>query len=209
MDKLTINQDKVFFWSDTHFWHTSAAKHRGFGDDVEAMNDALDDLVRNKLKFDDTLILLGDVSFAGSGRTLDLLRNMKCRKVLVRGNHDKGMTGTVKAEFESVHDILTVKVMGPAMIEGQELKARIVCCHFPMLAWDMAHHGAWHLHGHSHGSARYPKPCKAIDVGVDAHGKGGPLGFAEIASLMDATPVAVFDHHKVRETPGWSDKVVD
>lgn len=195
MSKLTIRHDRVWFWSDPHFWHAKMAVSRGF-DTVEAMNEALIEKARKGMPRDATLVLLGDISFAGAARTLDVLDAIPCRKVLVRGNHDKAMNGQVLAHFESAHDLLTLKVELP---EPGQLQ-RIVCCHFPMLSWDMQHYGAWHLHGHSHGSMRYPwSDAKILDVGVDTLlGTDGPISFDKILSVMNARVIRSNDYHEAR-----------
>ena len=197
MDTITVNADKLFFWSDLHFGHKrAAAEWRGFGDDIEAHDQALIKTFNAKVGRNDTTILLGDISFVGAERTNDLLSQLNGTLVLVRGNHDKALKGLALAQFHSVHSLLTVKANG---MTDQEAR-RIVCCHFPMLAWDMQHHGAWHLHGHSHGSCRYPwTDAKILDVGVDAYGRFGPLSFQEVSAIMSTRTTQTADHHRVRD----------
>lgn len=194
---LTIGADRVFFTSDTHFWHVNAARFRGYLDsngdpDVEAMNNDIIARINAKVPAHATLVMLGDISFAGTTRTVDVLNDIKCRKVLVRGNHDKAMNGHVLLCFNEVHDLLNVKVQLPGTDDPQ----RIVCCHFPMLAWDMQHYGAWHLHGHSHGSCRYPEPRpRILDVGVDPN-QFTPLSFWEVSKKIGHSPIVTPDYHQ-------------
>lgn len=189
-----VDADKAFFTSDPHFWHASAAKHRGF-ESIEAMNECI--LATWKLLSNDaTLFILGDLSFAGSQRTIDLLEQVKCKMVLVRGNHDKGLSLRTGAYFDSIHDILTLKT------RIDNVDQRIVLCHFPMLTWDMAHHGAWHLHGHSHGNMKYPHPWHPImDVGVDTSGHFGPWSMKSICLAMNGRKYTAVDHHG--QANGW------
>ena len=48
-------------------------------------------------------------------------------------------------------------------------RQHIVLCHYAMLVWNKSHHGSWMLHGHSHGTLKYPFAAKILDVGVDSH----------------------------------------
>jgi calcineurin-like phosphoesterase family protein len=50
------------------------------------------------------------------------------------------------------------------------------------------------LHGHSHGSLRYPKPMRMMDVGVDPQGYYPILLASAIETLEKITP-PTFDHH--------------
>lgn len=205
MASVTVTHDRAWFISDTHFWHRKAAEIRGFGYGeylgIMDMNDAIVHNWNASVGKNDDVFLLGDVSFAGSAKTLSILERLNGRIHLVRGNHDKGLNLGASWVWYSENDLLTVKVQMP-----DDSIQRIVCCHFPMLVWDMQHYGAWHLHGHSHGKCRYPTPrAKMFDVGVDTDHLGrGPLrpySFADIGRLMTSIPEVVsHDYHRVRES---------
>jgi calcineurin-like phosphoesterase family protein len=162
---------KVHFASDLHFWHNKAAHFRKFGDtpaDVIRMNEAIIENWNAHVSMLDRVYLLGDVSFAGAKKTIEVVTCLKGRITLIRGNHDKGLTDHVESYFDEVYDIHTAKI-AENQADGTAEVQRIVLCHFPMLVWDRCHHGAWHLHGHSHGTCKYPNPdLKIMDVGVDA-----------------------------------------
>lgn len=205
---IQIEADKAFFWSDTHFFHKAAAKGRGWGDGtaVEEMNANLLKKCKN-LRPDDTLFLLGDVSFGKFEETQRLLDLIPCKKVLVMGNHDSGLAKHLDKLFDEVHHLLRVKVVEYTGPEGHKKKnklAEIICCHYPLLVWDKMHQGAWHLHGHCHGSLKWPgnQEGKVLDVGVDAFGKDSPVSFWDVKSEMDQRPIVSYDHH----TPNVADK---
>lgn len=204
---MTAFADRCWFTADLHFFHAKAAEWRGYitkdmtpderETGIDRMNTALIDAWNRQVPKGPShdVFILGDVAFAGSGRTLDVLRCLNGRLHLIRGNHDKGMNDLVLTEFYSVHDLVTVKVQ-----EATGDPQRITLCHFPMLVWDMSHHGAWHLHGHSHGSAKYPEPRgKILDVGVDATSLPQPLSYWTVKESMGSFGVAAHDHHRVRE----------
>lgn len=76
-------------------------------------------------------------------------------------------------------------------VQGQ----RIVLCHYPMTTRHRIARGAWMLHGHCHGSLRYPyEPGKIHDVGVDPN-KQAPVAFERLAAMMAKRAVFAMDHH--------------
>ena len=56
-------------------------------------------------------------------------------------------------------------------------------CHYAMRVWNRAHHGAWHLYGHSHGKLPEAPTSLSMDVGVDTH-DFRPWHFDEINLVM-------------------------
>jgi calcineurin-like phosphoesterase family protein len=186
-----------FFTSDLHAWHRSRAEFRGFST-MEAMNEAIIADWNRVVRPVDEVYLLGDVCFAGTTKTLDFLDQLNGRIHLVRGNHDKGMSGQVLQRFESVDKMMSIKVP-VARGDGINTVYRIELCHFPMLSWDLAHYGAWHLHGHSHGNCKYPhENARMMDVGIDTQtpyvplrgeapnwqGRFRPYSFQEVRDIM-------------------------
>ena len=53
----------------------------------------------NKIKKDDIVFHLGDVSFAGTIKTREILEQLNGDKYLIRGNHDHKMSNPVREEF--------------------------------------------------------------------------------------------------------------
>lgn len=194
MSNFNVHHSRAWFTADTHFFHRKCAELRKFDGDVERMNEVLIYRWNLRVKQGDTVFMLGDISFAGAAKTDSVLKRLNGNLVLVTGNHDKAMNAGTRKLFLERHDLLTIKVQLPE----QDKVQRIVACHFPLLVWDMAHHGAWHIHGHSHGNARYPQPRgRIVDVGVDAQ-ENFPISFGELQAQMNALPIAVHDHHVVR-----------
>lgn len=50
------------------------------------------------------------------------------------------------------------------------------------------------LHGHSHGSLRYPKSMRSMDVGVDPNGYY-PVLLADAVKRLEKIDPPTFDHH--------------
>lgn len=82
---------KNYFIADTHFFHEKIIKmcNRPF-DNVEEMNKKLIENWNKKVTDDDTVYILGDVSFKGSKEnTISILKQLKGKKILIKGNHDR------------------------------------------------------------------------------------------------------------------------
>lgn len=187
--------NRVRFTSDIHFNHKSLSERRGFKT-VEEMNDEIIWRWNLTVPTNATVFILGDVSMSNNvERTLELLNRLNGTLILVRGNHDKPMKKVVLDRFDGVYDLLTVKVDK----ENDTDLQHIVCCHYPMLVWDRAHFGAWHFHGHSHGSAQYPNPkAKILDVGMDCH-NFAPICFDDANDIMEKREIVVLDNHKIKQ----------
>lgn len=198
----------VFFTADTHFGHAGIARYcsRSRGQfvldanpladgavDVDAMDDAIIAEWNSIVGPHDHVYHLGDFSFRGAGPTTALIRRLRGRIHLVRGNHDRLSAGN-EALFASVSDAYReIKVDGH----------RVVLCHYPLLTWNRAHRGAWHLHGHSHGSLRAPVTTR-LDVGIDsAHTLFGalrPFSWFDVREILSKRVYGVLDHHGKGDT---------
>ena len=76
---------------------------------------------------------------------------------MIRGNHDPQVEGLLESLFDSVNDLLSIKV------EGQN----IILCHYAMMVWDKSHKSSWQLYGHSHGELPDDPLSLSIDIGGD------------------------------------------
>lgn len=86
--------NKIWFTSDTHFSHANIIRYceRPFRD-VNEMNRTLSQNWNSTVDSDDIIVHMGDVTMMSrpdkDASTLKILKNLKGRKVLVYGNHDK------------------------------------------------------------------------------------------------------------------------
>lgn len=185
---------KTFFTSDLHFGHANVIKYslRPFAD-VDAMNAALVNNWNAVVGAGDRVYILGDLSFLPQSMLVYYLGAMNGRKVLVYGNHDKRLrkTPTVLQLLDDATDLMTVKVADEDATDGVQ---RIVLCHYPMLVWDQSHRGAWHLHGHCHGTLPDDPSALRIDVGVDCWNYR-PVEYREIKARMKLKTWRPRDHH--------------
>jgi calcineurin-like phosphoesterase family protein len=132
-----------------------------------------------KLKPGDTFYVIGDISMSRTKAEHALDQVPKGVQVhYVFGNHDSRHRKAIERHPRVVWsgDLKGIK------IEGQY----IVLCHYAMRVWNMSHHGAWQLFGHSH-DGLYPWENQ-LDVGVDSAanlvGEYRPLSFEEIAGFI-------------------------
>ncbi len=110
------------------------------------------------LKPDDELVIIGDVCYKDAPKyTLELLRKFHCRKVLIRGNHDRGYTDDeLKVYFDTV------------VAEGDGLEYEIdgIKCyatHYPTSGREEQ----FNLVGHIHGA--WKVQLNMLNVGIDVH----------------------------------------
>ena len=179
-----MNPEKVFFTADTHFGHRAVLRYgRDCFADVEQMDAELIRRWNVLVPHDGHVFHLGDVSFRKTRETADILDQLKGRKYLIEGNHDKGMAAVCKEFFEWVKPYHVLKLDG----------VRAVLCHYAFRSWDRMHYGTWNLHGHSHGNL--PLFGRQLDVGVDCWSYA-PVSFAELRDAMAARPFESEDHHK-------------
>lgn len=181
----------IYFTSDIHFGHRNIIEYcnRPFNS-VEEMDEGIIKKINARVKKGDRLYFLGDLSFykmRDIHKMHDILSRINGQKFWIRGNHD--YRDTVKElgqYFEWARDYYELKVD----------KQFIVLSHFPFSVWHRQHHGAWHLHGHTHGS--YQGQGKILDVGIDSHPDFNIFSFDEVKSFMDSRSVYIADGHKPR-----------
>lgn len=175
---------EVHFTADTHFRHKFMADLRGFGrENLDRHDEVLVENWNSVVGPRDTVYFLGDFTFAKATESPGIFKRLNGRhKHLIRGNHDPHHV--VNLGWSSVNDLLRTS------FDGQS----IVMCHYPMLTWQNAHHGAWHLHGHSHGNLQGPTSTR-MDVGVDCHPQFRPFSLEEVVTTLSARKYDYIDHH--------------
>ena len=156
------------------------------------MNERLIDGINHHVGQDDTLIMLGDVSFGGFDNIGTFLERLVCHNIhLILGNHDHHIENNrdfVKERFLSVQHYMEININD----------RNFVLCHYPLQSWHGMNKGVIHLHGHVHlPENRKFGNGKKMDVGVDGNGMD-PYSIDEIIKIMDKRPVAFEmngDHH--------------
>ena len=145
---------KVFFTSDTHFFHDRIISHanRPFAD-VDEMNAAL---IRNWNKVvpkDGIVFHLGDFCMGTVAQWNDILDQLKGKIYLVAGNHDMVLINSpVMKRFVDVDCEMDIVVGGQKLILN----------HFPLLVHGGRNTRTWQLFGHIHTN---PVDNRIIDNG--------------------------------------------
>lgn len=187
--------EKVFFWSDLHFYHQNILKYQPNRQwaDVEEMNEAIVENWNRKVPTGSTTFVLGDVALGGKNRGDDvanLLRRVNSHIFLVPGNHDNYI-------FDHKGCMSQMRVLPPlkeiSLIDGKD-RQHVVLCHFPILSWHRYAQGAWHLFGHTHGNLK-SNPGLSMDVGIDTNPNQEPYSYYEIKKIMSAKQIQFVDHH--------------
>lgn len=205
--KKLLTSGKVWITSDTHYGHKNIVRGvtnwrtqddqvpidstRDF-QTIEQMNQRLVDGINSYVGQDDTLIMLGDVSFGGFDNIGIFLDRLVCHNIhLILGNHDthiENNRNNIQDRFLSVQHYLEVN------IEGQDF----VLCHYPLQSWHCLNKGVIHLHGHVHlPENRKFGSGKKLDVGVDGNGMD-PYSISDIIKIMNKRSIASEiedDHH--------------
>ena len=180
-----------YITSDLHFFHKAILKicptHRQCGD-MDTMIEDFIDYHNTIVRPQDTLYILGDFSFGKAGPTLDILRQMQGKKVIVRGNHDQWLDKAKPHELKEV-GVIEVRDLMTVRHEGR----KIVMCHYALRAWNGQGRGTLHAFGHSHGSLE--GFGRSMDVGWDAVGRY--LMLDEVVDKLEGKEIEVADHHKV------------
>jgi len=166
-----MNLDKTFFTADLHLLHRALSERRGFAS-PEEMTYAL--VSRwNEVIYDDsyTVYWLGDVSDGNTSEVLDYLDQLNGRIRLIRGNHDKTLSGKILRRFDQVHDVLELKFKAKASPFAIDGEIRIWLSHYRHVVWPESFYGSLHCFGHSHGMLKQCPNPRTIDVGIDATGE--------------------------------------
>ena len=144
----------IFFTSDLHLGHDNIRRHcrRPFST-VEEMDETIVANWNKVVASGDLVYILGDFAWM---RHSHYLAQLKGKKILIKGNHDK-MSAVCLRNFTEVHHLLARTID----------KQLVVMCHYCMVSWPSSSHGAWHLYGHSHGRIKELPNIPRCDVGVD------------------------------------------
>ncbi len=156
---------KIYVTSDLHFGHKNIIRfeNRPF-ESVEEMDDALINNWNKVVSNEDLVYILGDLSFYRPANTMDILRELNGKKILIIGNHDLFLDFSEfdKSLFEEIIPYKEIKYK----------KKRIIMSHYPIAVWNGKHYGTIHLFGHIHSNIYTDHPLEKIEpnsynVGVD------------------------------------------
>lgn len=141
-----------YYIADCHFYHANMndkMDKRGFAT-VEDMNDYMIKQWNSKVKKNDEVVILGDLSFGDGRQTNNILRKLNGKKFLIEGNHD--------------HKFLKDKDFDKSLIEWvkpyyemNDNGRKVVLSHYPILFYNGQYRKAedgsprtYMLYGHIH-----------------------------------------------------------
>jgi calcineurin-like phosphoesterase family protein len=158
----------IYFTSDTHFYHTNIIGYcnRPFSS-VEEMNAAIIKNWNDKVSKDDVVYVLGDVGFAQPLEIIALINSLNGSKNLVVSNM------RISECFNNIEVMTEIRYRGDTF----------VLCHYPMVSWNKAHYGSYHLHGHCHGKLLDDDNIRRTDVGVDCCNYA-PISIEEVIAKL-------------------------
>lgn len=197
------NPDKVWFTSDTHYWHKnitygeSAWSNKETGcrrfDTTQEMSQHIVEQINKYVGQDDILIHLGDWSFGGIENIWNFRKQLNVKTIyLCAGNHDNSIKKNYTA-YQCVDE--TIKyVSAQSLFEVVDdyleimIEKNLFCCmHFPIEEWNDRHRKAYMLHGHSHGNTPIKKD--RLDVGMDniykIFGEYKPINYKELMQYFN------------------------
>lgn len=180
---------RKFYSADLHLGHHGILRHcpatRPF-DSVEAMDTEIVRRLNERVEHNDILYIVGDFVLSGDTEYVrHLFHSIRGRKVLIVGNHDLDKKGRL---VKPIRD-LPWDISPTAALETHDEGCRIYLHHYGCRTWPAAHHGSYHLYGHSHGNL--PPLGRSRDVGIDcADAHFAPMTFAEIKETIMSVDTA-------------------
>lgn len=177
---------RTYFIADTHFSHSNVLyfhplRREAAGISLEELqadrkaavkkhDEWLIDLWNQTVRREDMVYILGDFCLGNREETEKILRQLKGKKFLIEGNHDKSLHG-LERYFEWTGQIKEAKFNSNQYdyIPKDETFC-VEMCHYPMLTWNRRPHGTTMVHGHCHGgidSYNDESLELRVDVGFD------------------------------------------
>ena len=163
-----------YFTSDTHFGHQNIIKYcdRPFKDKYH-MDRVIIDNWNMIVKPEDTVYHLGDVIFYGRDKADKLIQSLNGHKIVIRGNHDKGLHRLRTYGFAEAYDNLKLTLSNGLEVNLSHYPYKEHYANDPFakakhLTRSLSDDGKWLICGHVH--EKWRNINKMINVGVDVWG---------------------------------------
>lgn len=202
---MRFETQNIFFCSDLHTSHKNVIRYdnRPFKD-VDEMHAEIIKRWNSVVDENDIVFYLGDFSMGRSDTAKWIAHSLMGKIHFIMGNHDK-MKDIVKlGRFESIHPYgceIWIKDEDVKSARGSGGYQQMILSHYPILSWNRAHHGSFHLHGHCHGSMMKNMPDyykrKVMDVGVNCIDYT-PISYTQVKDIMGKREGSKsrIDHHE-------------
>lgn len=142
-----------YYIADPHFFHAALndrMDHRGFGS-VEEMNEYMIAKWNGKVRQNDEVVVIGDLSWGNADETNAVLRRLNGTLYLILGNHDQILSNQ-KIDTRSIKWMKHYE-------ELSDNKRKVILCHYPILFYNGQYRldqdgnpKTYMLHGHVHDS---------------------------------------------------------
>lgn len=119
-----------YYISDLHFYHANMNTKmdcRGFAN-VEEMNEYMIKQWNQKVRKNDELVILGDLSWGNAEETNAVLKRLHGKLYLIRGNHDYFLE-------EKEFDVTRFEWVKPYE-ELNDNRRKVVLCHYPIMCYN-------------------------------------------------------------------------
>lgn len=197
---MRFEKQNIFFTSDFHVGHDNVIKFDGRP--FKSTDEMHETLIRNwnsVVSNDDTVFYLGDLSHRCRPEVVkEFVDQLKGKIHCILGNHDRYRDLSRLGRFEKIYEYGTdVSIKDDDANRGYQ---DIVLCHYAVLSWNKQHHGAWHLHGHSHQSItknpdmEWYYKRKVIDAGCNGWDYT-PISYVQLKDIMSKKIISSVDHH--------------
>jgi calcineurin-like phosphoesterase family protein len=154
-----------FYIADPHFGHEAVIRmnQRPF-ETVDEMDRAIMDNWNRAVGDEDEVYIIGDFMFRSRHTPDHYLQQLKGRKHLILGNHERWTNQVdLPVFFDSVSQLKEIA----------DMDRHLVLCHFPMAEWPRYYKGSLHIFGHIHNNRDgeafryYQRSPNMLNAGVD------------------------------------------
>ena len=119
-----------YYIADLHFYHgamNDRMDRRGFAN-VEEMNEYMINKWNQKVRENDEVVIIGDLSWGNVEETCELTRQLNGRRYLIQGNHDRFVTKTTMD--------MRRFVWAKPYEEMYDNKRKVILCHYPIMCYN-------------------------------------------------------------------------
>lgn len=119
-----------YYISDPHFFHNRLndnMDHRGF-ESLEAMHEYMINKWNNKVRKNDEVVILGDLSIGKGKSTNEILEKLNGKLYMIKGNHDKW----IDDKDADLKRFSWIKEYAEMNDNGR----KVILCHYPILFYN-------------------------------------------------------------------------
>ncbi len=209
--KINSTDHDVLFWGCMHYghdpkWDVPIWKTRGYDSSMQHDEGLIYNW--NKKASASTIgFLLGDTIFGHMAveRLISLFNRLDFKELyIMSGNHQAGYKQLIErvqdnillpaaSEYKQVHFV-------PNYLETVVNGQFIVCSHYPILSWNGAAKGAYHIYAHVHGNLNRSELGRmylktGLNYEVSVENCPSPITFGELRAEMRKRTQSSPDHH--------------